>query len=87
MIEKSANAKVQSYLPTVRAKIKRQERLSVPTPRKTRFLSSDERQLLRQQYPRCPVCFSTRIHVYAERLASGKPIAGCRACNRVFSLG
>jgi hypothetical protein len=79
--------KVQSDLPTVRTRIKRQERLTVPILRKARFLSSEERHLLKKQHPRCPACLSTRIHVYAELLASGKPMAGCRACNRIFSLG
>ena len=66
----------------------------VPTPqpqrqeqRKSRFLNSEERRLLNPQQDHCPVCFSSRIHVYAERLPSGRPVAGCRACNRLFSLG
>ena len=28
-----------------------------------------------------------RIHVYAERLPNGAPVAGCRFCNRAFSWG
>ena len=55
--------------------------------RKSRFLNSEERRLLKRQQDHCPVCFSSRIHVYAERLPSGRPVAGCRACNRLFSLG
>ena len=69
----------------------------VPTPhplhqeqfntRRSRLLSAEQRSLLKRQQNQCPVCFSTRIHVYAERWASGKPVAGCRASNRLFSLG
>jgi len=71
----------------VKAKIKRKKRLAVPAARTARFLSFEERRLLRQRQSCCPICLSTRIHVYAERWAGGKPVAGCRACNRLFSLG
>jgi len=64
--------------------LQRQEQFKT---RKSRFLNSEERRLLKRQQDHCPVCFSSRIHVYAERLPSGKPVAGCRACNRLFSLG
>ena len=72
----------------------RGQSLSTPMPqrhtstriRKSRFLSSEERRALKRKHPHCPVCVSTRIHVYAERWAGGKPTVVCRACNRLFSL-